>query len=552
MAKVRIILETCKKFRNICGIMAIKSKKNCNFAALTLSDMKNKPFGEAPLLRLVICLMAGIVVGDSVGTVSWLWPAFVVMVVGTLLLWRHAVGQSAGIAVCFVVLGWLLVQRQETKLRVSWPEKEVCYEAVVISKPVEKPKTMAVDILLTGSQQKLKCYLYKDDRSRSLKIGDGLRIQSRIRPNSEWRKGSFDYRRYLEVHGFTGRTFVSSWKWQKVELSLKSLSRLDRTRLYFLTLRSRLLERLATDQTTPNPPARLCRLLPTGRKNSGGEAYAVVAAMALGDKSALTHDLRDIYAITGASHILALSGLHLSIIFMLLTLLLRGIRHFTFLLFYLFTFTSVWGFVFLVGMPVSVIRSATMLTVYTLLSLGHRDKMSVNTLAFTALLVLIVSPLSLFDIGFQMSYLSVFAILLIVPLSERLFPVGYLMTHRVIRWFWGMVAVSCAAQIGVAPLVAYYFGRLPVFFLLTNFIVIPAAFLVLWLSPVVYLFPALANILLYIVSGLNTLLTTIAAIPGASIDGLHPTKLQATMTYVVIVACYLLAFRLSRRRRDYR
>ena len=513
--------------------------------------MKNKPFGEAPLLRLVICLMAGIVVGDSVGTVSWLWPVMIVLVIGTLLLWRYAVLQSLGIALCFVLLGWLLIQRQESTLRVSWPEEEVIYEAVVLTTPVEKPKTIAVDILLTGSQQKLKCYLYKDDRSRSLKIGDGLRIQSRIRPNSEWCKGTFDYHRYLEVHGFTGQTFVSSWKWQKAELSLKNLSRLDRTRLYFLKLRSRLLERLATDQTTPNPPARLCRLLPTGRKNSGGEAYAVVAAMALGDKSALTQELRDIYAITGASHVLALSGLHLGIIYMLLTLLLGGSRFFTFLPSYLFTFTTVWSFVFLVGMPVSVVRSATMLTVYALLSLGHRDKMSVNALAFTALLVLIVSPLSLFDIGFQMSYLSVFAILLIVPLSERLFPVGYLMTHRVIRWLWGMVAVSCAAQIGVAPLVAYYFGRLPVYFLLTNFIVIPAATLILWLSPLVFLFPSLAYLLLYIVSILNTLLSTIASIPGASIDGLHPTKLQTTMTYVVIVACYLLAFRFSRRKRDY-
>ena len=512
--------------------------------------MKNKPFGEAPLLRLVICLMAGIVVGDSVGTVSWLWPALIVLVVGTLLLWRYAVLQSVGIAMCFVLLGWLLIQRQEATLRVSWPEEEVIYEAVVLTAPVEKPKTIAVDILLTGSQQKLKCYLYKDDRSRSLKIGDGLRIQSRIRPNSEWRKGTFDYHRYLEVHGFTGQTFVSSWKWQKAELCLKNLSRLDRTRLYFLKLRSRLLERLATDQTTPNPPARLCRLLPTGRKNSGGEAYAVVVAMALGDKSALTHELREVYSVSGASHVLALSGLHLSIIFMLLTLLFGGSQFFT-LHSSLFTILCVWSFVFLVGMPVSVIRSATMLTVYSLLSLGHRDKMSVNALAFTALLVLIVSPISLFDIGFQMSYLSVFAILLIVPLSERLFPVGYLMTHRVIRWLWGMVAVSCAAQIGVAPLVAYYFGRLPVYFLLTNFIVIPAATLILGLSPLVFLFPSLAYLLLYIVSGLNSLLTTIASIPGASIDGLYPTKLQATMTYVVIVACDLLAFWFSRRKRDY-
>ena len=202
-------------------------------------------------------------------------------------------------------------------------------------------------------------------------------------------------------------------------------------------------------------------------------------------------------------------------------------------------------------MPVSVIRSATMLTVYSLLSLGHRDKMSVNTLAFTALFVLIVSPISLFDIGFQMSYLAVFAILLIVPLTERFFPVSYLMEHQAIKWLWGMVAVSCAAQIGVAPLVAYYFGRLPVYFLLTNFIVIPAAILIIWLSPLVFLFPSLAYLLLYIVSGLNTLLTTIASIPGASIDGLYPTKLQATMTYVVIVACYLLAFWFSRRKRDY-
>ena len=497
--------------------------------------MKNKPFGEAPLLRLVICLMAGIIVGDCVDSVSWLLPVFVVFVVGTLLLWRYAVLQSAAIAVSFVLLGWLLVQKQEAKLCVSWPEEEVNYEAVVISEPIEKPKTMAVDILLTEAGLKLKCYLYKDDRSRSLKIGDGLRIQSRIRPNNEWRKGTFDYKRNLEVHGYTGQAFVSSWKWRKVELSLRNLSRLERTKLYFLKLRSRLLHRIVESQ----------------RLVLDSDAMAVVAAMTLGDKTALTQELRDIYAITGASHILALSGLHLGIIYMLLTLLLGGSRFTTFSLFQLFTITSIWIFVFLVGMPVSVVRSAVMLTVYALLSLGHRDKMSVNTLVFTAMLILILSPLSLFDIGFQMSYLAVFTILLFVPLSERLFPMGYLMEHRIVRWLWGMVTVSCAAQIGVAPLIAYHFGRFSVFFLLTNFIVIPAATLILWLSPVVFIFPSFVYLLLYIVTGLNALLTTIASIPGASIDGLHPTKLQATMTYVVIVACYLLAFKLSQRRRRY-
>ena len=503
--------------------------------------MKNKPFGEAPLLRLAVCLMAGIVVGDNIGNCDWLLPAFVVMVVGAMLLWRHAVVQSASIAVCFVLLGWLLVQRQEASLRVSWPEQEVIYEAVVLSEPVEKAKTIAVDILLTESERKLKGYFYKEgrregvrregDRSRTLKIGDGLRIQSRIRPNSEWRRGTFDYKRYLEVHGFSGQTFVSSWKWQKAQVSLKSLSRLERTKLYFLKLRSRLLARIMTE-------------------GADGDAVAVVAAMALGDKSALSQELREVYSVTGASHVLALSGLHLGIIYMLLTFLFGG-RFFTFLPSYLFTFTTVWSFVFLVGMPVSVVRSAVMLTAYALLSLGHRDRMSVNTLAFTALLVLLVSPLSLYDISFQMSYLAVFSILLLVPLSERLFPPSYLMEHRIVKWLWGIVSVSCAAQIGVAPLTAYYFGRFSALFLLTNLIVIPGVTLILYLSMVVFVMPSLAYLLLYIVSILNTLLSTIASIPGASIDGLHPTKLQTTMTYVVIVACYLLAFWFSRRKRDY-
>jgi len=493
-------------------------------------------------LRLAICLMAGIVVGDNMGNCNWLLPAFVVMVVGAMLLWRHAVVQSASIAVCFVLLGWLLVLRQEASLRVPWPEEEVIYEAVVLSEPVEKAKTMAVDILLTESGRKLKGYFYKerkregvkesDDRSRGLRIGDGLRIQSRIRPNSEWRRGTFDYKRYLEVHGFSGQTFVSSWKWQKAQVSLKSLSRLERTKLYFLKLRSRLLARIMTE-------------------GADGDAVAVVAAMALGDKSALSQELREVYSVTGASHVLALSGLHLGIIYMLLTLLLGGSRFFTFLPFHFFTLSAIWSFVFLVGMPVSVVRSATMLTAYALLSLGHRDRMSVNTLAFTALLVLLVSPLSLYDIGFQMSYLAVFSILLIMPLSERLFPPSYLMEHHIVKWLWGIVSVSCAAQIGIAPLTAYYFGRFSALFLLTNLIVIPGVTLILYLSMVVFVMPSLAYLLLYIVSGLNTLLTTIASIPGASIDGLHPTKLQTTMTYVVIVACYLLAFRFSRRKRDY-
>jgi competence protein ComEC len=102
---------------------------------------------------------------------------------------------------------------------------------------------------------------------------------------------------------------------------------------------------------------------------------------------------------------------------------------------------------------------------------------------------------------------------------------------------------------GVAPLVAYYFGRFSTYFLLTNFIVLPAASLILYLTPVVMLVPSLAYLLLYIAGWLNRILAWVASLPGASIDHLHPSVIQVTMAYVVIAALWLLVQRVGRIRR---
>lgn len=459
--------------------------------------MKNKLLIKAPLLRLAVSMMVGIVLGTYVTVGIPIWPLFVGILLMALLLEQHENLQSIAIILAFVMLGWALVDRQWKLLRVDWPEGEVVYEAVVLTDPVEKPKTMAVDILLTGSQQKLKCYLYKDDRSRGVRIGDGLKIRSRIRPNSTWQQGRFDYQRYLEVHGFTGQTFVASWKWQKMEVSLKGLSRMERARLFMLKQRSRLLQRLSpADETAGGSPYY--------------DAYAVVAAMTLGDKSALSQELKETYAVTGASHVLALSGLHLSIIYMVLSLLVVNRRWQMFS--QVFIVANIWAFVFLVGMSVTVVRAAVMVSVYALLSLGHRDKMSVNTLAFTAIIMLTVKPVSLFDAGFQMSFAAVFAILILVPLLDRVFPEGFLMSHRVVKRLWALVAVALAAQIGTAPLVWYHFGRIPLWSVLTNIVVVPAAGLIICLAGLTLLFPSGAYLLLYIAATLNKILQWIQTI----------------------------------------
>ena len=301
-------------------------------------------------------------------------------------------------------------------------------------------------------------------------------------------------------------------------------SRLECSKTYFLSQRARLLDRLSENGVD-------------------GDAYAVVAAMALGDKAQLTKELKNTYAVTGAAHILALSGLHLSIIYTLLSLLLYRRRWQV--VSQVLIISCIWLFVFLVGMSASVVRSAVMLTVYALLSLGDRNRMSVNTLAFTAIVMLMVHPLSLFDIGFQLSFLAVLSILVWYPVFESLLPQSFLKSHRVVRWLWSLLGVSCAAQLGTAPLVAYYFGRFSSLFLMTNFVVIPFAPLILYLVLAVLLVPSLAYLLIYIVSALNTVLAFVASISWVSIEELHPSILQIIMVYVIIAAAYLLIDRLS-------
>ncbi len=273
-----------------------------------------------------------------------------------------------------------------------------------------------------------------------------------------------------------------------------------------------------------------------------GEAYAVVSAMTLGDKGSLTHELREVYSVTGASHILALSGLHLSIIYMLFTLLIpiRKWRIVTQAL----TIIGIWAFAFLTGLSPSITRAATMLTIYGLLSVGYREKMSINALAFTAILLLLISPSSLYNIGFQMSFLAVFGILLFMPLFECILPQHVLQRYSLLKWLWGLITVSISAQICVAPLIAFYFHRFSVYFLLSNFIVIPCAYIIIIGGLLLLLTHAalLVKLLTGTVSFMTQSLSTISSLPCASIENININVVQVMLIYVIITCVYIIFF----------
>ena len=314
-----------------------------------------------------------------------------------------------------------------------------------------------------------------------------------------------------EASGMTVRQWVQKQKEPDANTMV------GRSRLFFLKQREKLLERYR-------------------QQGLEDDAYALVAAMTLGDKTAIDKDLRQTYNISGAAHVLALSGLHMGIIYAALTLLTFGRRRRV--VTQALIVIVLWAFVFLVGMPASAVRAAAMLSLYALLTLGYREKASINALAFTALVMLSISPYTLFDVGFQMSFLAVLSILVWTPVLNDWVSPTLQRRWPPLRWAWGLTAVTLAAQFGVAPLIAYYFGRISTYFLLSSFVAIPAVTVIVWLALATLLVPGLTPVLTAVTNGLNACLDAISRLPGANIEGLRPTLLQVCLTYVLILCVY--------------
>lgn len=453
---------------------------------------------QVPLLLPAVCLIAGIVAAPL--SPGW-GLVLAALCVGTVLAWalKHWPAlQSLVVYLCCFFLGMLVAEPADGPLLAEHQP----VAGVVFSEPAEKPKTIAVDVCLPDAGTMVRCYLWKDAQSRRVVLGSRLML----------------------ANGKGG--FVGSDDWHFGGDGYDRLSAFDGLRLWFLQVRHRLLDNYRRQQTED-------------------EAYAVLAAMTLGDKSALTSELRDAYSVTGASHVLALSGLHLGIIWLLLFRLTLGRRRWW--LSQVLIILGIWAFAFLTGLSTSVLRSATMLSTYALFSAGGRRRSPVNLLCFTAIVMLLFSPTAIYDVGFQLSFCSVLSILLLLPLFEACFPEGYFLRHRFQKWLFGMVGISLAAQVGVAPLIAYHFGRFSTYFLLTNFIVVPAATLILYGALLMVVMPGVVGpVLLWLVEMLNKALGWMSQLPCSSIDGLRPSMFQVCLTYLIFLCLYLAVRRVVR------
>ena len=469
-----------------------------------------------------------------VGMTVWA-VAFGVAFTAALLLGGRPKAQTAAILLSVLLLGCAMAALAERRQSVSLPQGETAFEAIVADEPVERGRTLRFDAIACSGPLKghwvVRLTLLKDTAERryaTLGVGDGMLVRSRLVPPANYRESNFDYATYLQSRGIVATTFVYYRNWRKSEPRLSALTVVQRARISAMRLRHWLLGRYRS-------------------LGLEGQDFAVVAAMTLGDKSALSGSMREAYSLAGASHILALSGMHLGVIYLLLSMLLSGRRRS--LLGECLLLMAIWSYVFIVGMPSSVVRSALMISVYGLVGLTGRSRMSVNALAFAAVVLLVANPLALFDIGFQLSFAAVAFILVFQSSVGSIASVRFLQRHRLLRWAWQLSVMSLLAQIGTAPLVAFYFGRLPVCSLLTGLVVIPAATAIIYLAVALFavgfvpvLQQAVATVLAFVATWLNAFLLAMASQPWASVGLPRLSPLQVVLLYVVAVCvCRLLA-----------
>ena len=508
-----------------------------------------------PFFRLAVPWMLGIYCGDrfsdSFSEPLWGFLACILWACLSFLFyfserysWRWCFGVS--LSLFCLAGGWLSVNLQlKTAAETEFPKEEAVYRLRVNDFPEVRERTFLCRVWLKERHDSLGIhpvnkqailYFQRDSLSSRLQMGEELWVRSRISPPVSARNfDEFDYARYLIRKGISGTGFVASGHWQFSECRKEKEG--IATVLY----------RLAASYRTQIE--NLYR-----RLGIEGDELAVLSALTLGDKTDLSESVRESYSVAGVSHVLALSGLHIGLLYALAFFLLRPLllggqsgRVLRSLLLILL----LWLFAFFTGLSPSVVRSAAMFSIWALADLCGRQSFSLNTLALTAWLMLLVRPVWLFDVGFQLSFAAVLSILLFQPFLYRLCPVR----HRAGTYLWGLVSVSVAAQLGTAPLVLFYFSRFSTHFLLTNLLVVPLVTLILYAAVVLLLLTPMSGLQAVAAVGLekmlrmlNLLVRWVEQLPYASVDGIWLYPLEVAGCYLVLGAffCYLCHRRYAR------
>jgi competence protein ComEC len=270
------------------------------------------------------------------------------------------------------------------------------------------------------------------------------------------------------------------------------------------------------------------------------EELNVLNALILGQQQDISPDVLKDYQYAGAVHVLSVSGLHVGFILLFITFLLKPIGNSRkgSLAKLCIIILSLWSFAILTGLSASIVRSATM---FSFLAIGTHLRRTVNiyhTLLVSMLLILLFKPSFLFDVGFQLSYLALFFILWLQPVLSGIWQPK----NKIIKYFWDIITVSFAAQIGAMPLSIYYFHQFPGLFFITNLLILPLlglimavgviAILIAVFRPVPYFIAKAIELLIEL---LNNIIHWVASIDTFVIRNISFSKEMLLGSYLTII-----------------
>ena len=359
----------------------------------------------------------------------------------------------------------------------------------------------------------------KDSIASFFKIGDRILIKNKfIAIKESLNPHQFNYKNYLVKQGIHQQVYTT-----KQELLL-----LDQTSTSFLGFIAAF--RLKIQQSLQ-------------QYDFSEDELAIMNALLLGQRQDISKELTANYSKAGAIHILAVSGLHVGIILWMLSFVLKPLERYKkgkvikLVLVLLF----LWFFAVLAGMSASVTRAVTMFSAIAIGQFFNKRNAIEQSLIFSMFLLLLLKPLFLFDVGFQLSYLAVFGIIWVQPVFYQLWKPKY----YIIVKGWQLITVSTAAQLGVLPISLFYFHQFPGLFFLSNLLIIPflgvilgTGIIVLGLSYLTILPIFLVDIYGGIISILNRLVAFIARQEAFLFSDISFSFIKMFFSYLVIIACF--------------
>src|SRR6187399_3369393 len=496
---------------------------------------------KAPFIRFLLPLIAGIVLQWNLQIQSGiLWITLCISAIATILFFfipffeRYKLFALSGLAitVLFIALGGLLSWYKNIQHDKNWFGKSYKNEnaliVTLIENPVEKTRSYKANASVDYIIQNDSCiktkgtiilYFKKDSSLSTLEYGSQLIITKPLQEiKNSGNPGGFNYKRYSLFQGITHQVYLKENEFEILQTTNKNFFR-----QFINTSRTNVLSIL--------------------RKNIKGEKELGLAeALLIGYKDDLDKTLVQSYSNTGVVHVIAISGLHLGLIYWLLILLLKPLQKRILnpivigWLRPIFILAGLWMFSLLAGAQPSILRSAVMFTCIVLGDSFSRKSSIYNTLALSALLLLCINPYWLWDVGFQLSYAAVLSIVIFMQPIYNLFYTK----NKILDLIFKLNAVTIAAQILTVPIGIYHFHQFPLNFLLTNFLAVPLSSLIVlgeillcaiaWI-PVVAMF--VGKLLEWMIWIMNTWIEKIESLPYSLLDGLQISILQTFLLFAV-------------------